>query len=97
MYSPGIQAGGIFVNEAARQFLAAEFRRGEVSEMEILPLSELEEEFEDGKKDFADPCKDIMKLRVGTARLNVGSINVKRGTLTLDGYDPHILFFICGF
>jgi hypothetical protein len=93
---PGIQAGGIFVNEAARKFLAVEFHRGEVAEADVLPLPELEEEFEHGKKAFADPHKDNIKLRVGPARLNVGSINVKRGTLTLDGYGIRDIFS-CGF
>jgi hypothetical protein len=49
-------------------------------------MLELEEDFERWKKVFADPHEDVIKLRVGTARLNVGSINVKRGTLTFDGY-----------
>jgi hypothetical protein len=87
MYSSGVQAGGIFVNEEAKKLIAYKFRTAEVQEAHLQSAQELEEGFENGKKMFADPLVHNIKLRVGiTTRLNIDSINVSRGFLTLQGY-----------
>jgi hypothetical protein len=85
-YFPGDQAGGMFVNRAAKKFIAAEFLHANVSEIDTFPVTEVIEQFEEEKKEFDDPRKDKIKLRVGMPRMNVDSINVNRGQLTLDGY-----------
>jgi hypothetical protein len=48
-------------------------------------MSEIIEQFEEEKKEFDDPRRDEIKLRVGMPRMNLNSINVNRGQLTLDG------------
>jgi hypothetical protein len=75
----------MFVNEAAEKFIAAELLRADVSERDSFPMSEILEQFEEEKKEFDDPRRDEMKLRVGMPRMNLSSINVNRGQLTLDG------------
>jgi hypothetical protein len=81
-YSLGIQAGGIFVNKEAEEFIYNKFRRARYTEYESQAVTE---EFEKGKKKFADPSRDIIKLRVGSQKTTIDSINVKRGALTLEG------------
>jgi hypothetical protein len=84
-FSSGVQAGGIFVNEAAEEFVAAELRRGKVAEQDTTPMREIKEQFELSKKNFSDPEQDELTLRVGMGRMNISQINVERGILTLDG------------
>jgi hypothetical protein len=80
-----VQAGGIFVNQEAEKFVSAELSRAKVSDSDITPISEVREQFEMAKMNFADPRKDEIKLRVGMGRMNLTNINVKRGLLTLSG------------
>jgi hypothetical protein len=93
--SSGVQAGGIFVNEEARKLVVTKFRLAKVTEANVLPMQELEEGFENGKKEFADPRTDNIKLRVGMTKLNIDSINVRRGVLTLEGYATKSFLFNC--
>jgi len=81
-----VQAGGIFVNEAAEEFVAAELRRSKVAEQDTTPMREIKEQFELSKKNFSDPEQDELTLRVGMGRMNISQINVERGILTLDGW-----------
>jgi hypothetical protein len=85
----GVQAGGIFVNEAAKEFLIAAFRRAGVSD-DAKAAEEILDDFESKKMNFTDSSRNKIKLRVGMhTRMNVSKltygIDVKRGLLTLDG------------
>jgi hypothetical protein len=79
---PGIQAGGIFVNKNAEIFFTAKFLRArcDVSDARIAT-----EEFEKEKKRFSNEHVGL-KLRVGNSRMNIPSINLKRGYLELTGW-----------
>jgi hypothetical protein len=92
-YSLGVQAGGIFVNDAARRFISAQMNRAGIGESEALPEKEIEEGFGRAKKAFADPRTDVIKIRVGMGRMNLDSINVRRGILTLDGCGADVFYF----
>jgi hypothetical protein len=89
----GIQAGGIFVNKNAEKFFNAEFRRAgcDISDIQIAV-----EEFEKEKKRFCNE-REGLKLRVGNSRMNVPSINLKRGYLELKGSanDLHRVVTVC--
>lgn len=89
----GKYAGGVRVDENFSKYLYAKLREGEARDQ-----GEIEAMLADGLRDFQRLVKldflspaDVGKVQVGIRHLNDDSLRIKRGVMSIPGYDatPH--------
>ncbi|KAG9106779.1 hypothetical protein FRC07_008742, partial [Ceratobasidium sp. 392] len=91
-----VQAGSIFVDKAAEDFIRANLERGDVTEEEIYDYTKVGvNEFKITAKSSFTGGEDVVSLRLAQRSLNRPQINVLRGRLPLQGSTIKSFFDPC--